>query len=71
MLAEIDLTQVSVAVGVIGAAVGVGIAENISRDTTTASVSEGAGVGAERQRDALVAVDFSRTTAGVAADGWP
>ena len=30
VLAEIDLTQVSVAVGVIGAAVGVGIAENIS-----------------------------------------
>ena len=68
VLAEIDLTQVSVAVGVIGAAVGVGIAENISRDTTTASVSEAQVSAPSVSVDALVAVDFSRTqTAGVAA----
>ena len=67
VLAEIDLTQVSVAVGVIGAAVGVGIAENISRDTT-ASVSEAQVSAPSVSVDALVAVDFSRTqTAGVAA----
>ena len=66
--AEIDLTQVSVAVGMVGAAIGVGIAENISRDTTTASV-DGATVSAPVvDLSALVAVDFSQTqTAGVAA----
>ncbi len=68
VLAEIDLTQVSVAVGVIGAAVGVGIAENIARDTTTASVAQAEVSAPVVDVNALVTIDFSRTqTAGVAA----
>ncbi|RIQ72582.1 DUF4347 domain-containing protein, partial [Bordetella avium] len=68
VLANIDLTQVSIAVGAIGAAVGVGIAENIARDKTTARVAQATVSAPVVDVNARVAVDFGRTqTAGVAA----
>ncbi|MCL2344587.1 MAG: hypothetical protein FWC58_01880, partial [Desulfobulbus sp.] len=64
---SIDLSQISIAVGIVGGAVGVGTASNTAKDKTTARVSGAQIAAPEIDVIANTQVDFSNTkTAGVA-----